>query len=272
MVPQDKKQHPDQKKKDSEKSSSKVLSNNNTLGGERGSGIPNNNEDNKANLRPIKWKECPATDRAMVFLTGLVIICTIALIGYTKCQVEVSREAVNVSRKIADSSYALSKSIADSQERFVKIDTRAYLNFKLTGVKVQPKDTIRVNYEVINSGKTPARYVYQFNTVFLCPKNRIDSDNTTTRTNVIDSVAAWIKKDIQENDKVGIICGSNIILQYGIKSEWTISPEEQQSENVYVLGLIKYYDVFNEIHYTWFCLNLLFNGNYIAYDKYNEAD
>jgi hypothetical protein len=147
-------------------------------------------------------------------------------------------------------------------KEFAKIDNRAYINLHSLEFSINENDSIKINWNYINSGKTPARYVFE--SAIITIESKLDS-GATVLNNIMNS-----------RDLIGTIIGNGLTIskdQFG----WMISTKEwkeinSQQEQIFFLGLIKYYDIFNKIHHTWFCFNIHTDKTFSAYYKYNEAD
>jgi hypothetical protein len=186
-----------------------------------------------------KWNECDKTDRVMAITTIVIAGCTVLLLVISAVQIWKYIDAVHV-------------------------ENRAYVNLEtIDDIRIMPLDSIKFAYRFVNVGKTPARFVFPVHVII--------------QGEMGDSFAIKLKNIIDNVDKQGFVEGSNIPLSKTIYSNWIMSEDDYASfwkkeKPVYVLGLIKYYDIFNERHYTWFCYNLLPDGTYTAYPQYNDAD
>jgi hypothetical protein len=261
MKPQNKKTNPDPKNNESPNCGPNVTGNYNALGNNTSSGIPNNKSKNITNiytcLGPKKWRECPATDRAMVFLTGLVIMCTIFLIGYTKCQVAVSKDAVNTANK------ALS-----TQKRFSEIESRAYVCIDSVEILTTKfENCFKVRFYCINPGRTPANHMMIGKKIIkLSPKG---NDVYQRDFNLLTTV----ENDSTKYTPLGPGMNNSIVVKF-TSIDYTQSAFDSFKIGIrpfFVYGMITYTDFFNGDDTTRFCYKLTFPDKAEIWSRFNEV-
>lgn len=195
----------------------------------------------------------------IVALTGTLAFYTYKLYESTAKSVEIT----NKSLAIADTSIAITKQLAKTQEKFARIENRAYLNIKNIGFIIPQTDSIIVDLNIFNSGKTPAMRVFEV--IFI---TNIETD--------LPRHAKEIRGIVSTRSNQGRIIGANMSIDKKVHGPF-VTPENfslfsSGKSKLYIIGLIGYTDIFKTRHHTWFCFNITPNGTYRAYHKYNEAD
>jgi hypothetical protein len=187
-----------------------------------------------------KWKDCSATDRAMVLLTGTLAVFTLILLVFTKKQVS----------DIEGSS---------------KKQLRAYISVLTPRLG---KDSIRSNplkvaFIMKNSGHTPAYDVRDFTQLRIVSTKEADNmpDPHYFKVGEYHQVVGpnvetlvWKQTDGEPRSHLGL------------------SPTEYR---VFLYGKIEYEDIFGANHWTTFCYQYQWwieGGQFYLYALYNDAD
>jgi hypothetical protein len=243
-----------------------------------------------------RWKSLTFKERIEIQLASTIAICTLIMVGFGYWQASVSNDAVKIaadalrfqresdslndiqqqrandnsfalanrSIAIAESSVATAKGASRTQERYAKIETRAYLCIdEVFDFAIRPGSQPAMKITILNIGKTPA---------YDCKFTFASKTGTGVYKTDIDKMLL---------DKVK---GSGII---GAGQKFTISPGVNADTystndstvvftgkyNLYIFGEFHYRDKFNEPHFTRFCLGYdPRTKGFYQYERYNEAD
>ncbi len=173
----------------------------------------------------------------------------------------ISKQAI----ALADSSLQTTKKSARIYEYLTKSDLRAYVVLKEMTFQLRVGQKPRGEYQYINLGKTPARHVVVMHCLVVGDAGMVDR-----ATNILKGAAS-------RRDSIGYVIGSNISPTKDFVGDAVLTRGDSVAiangtESVYLLGLIGYYDKFNERHLTWFCHTLYFDGSYGVYPKFNDAN
>jgi hypothetical protein len=146
----------------------------------------------------------------------------------------------------------------------VKIENRAYLALEFGPAKIKVGGPISASYKITNTGKTPA--------INLLPYHA-----TIFWQDVPDSLFTIVKASIERHDRQGFITGTSVPINKDAIWDGVLTVQDSidyysGQKNIFLLGAIRYYDRFDERHYTWFCVAYRSDGTYYAYPKYNDAD
>ncbi|MBM3405459.1 MAG: hypothetical protein FJY10_11305 [Bacteroidetes bacterium] len=151
-----------------------------------------------------------------------------------------------------------------SRDRNTKREMRAYIAIESFQVDTITDDFIQYHINLVNTGKTPANNVISwsvikpdgtgvYNNEILDVENSVSASSSTTHGNglkfkIIFASPIFIKKDVLVAVKSGVV-------------------------DLYIFGIIKYYDVFGEQHRTRFCyLCNIGRKSYSTYEKYNDGN
>ncbi len=194
----------------------------------------------------------------VVIFTGGMFLYNVFLFNQTK------QQSFDASAK-ADSSFALSKKIADSQERFARIDTRAYIALtKIETFKLNPNgfDADIIFY---NAGRSPANNVrFQLGIKTYNGKGVWKKD--------FDSLEKKIKPATQESYTIGPLSSQTINYpSLNFKITKSDSAKIYRKElNCFVYGTVVYTDIFNVTDTTRFCFQFIPPNSFIGNSIYNQ--
>jgi hypothetical protein len=95
----------------------------------------------------------------------------------------------------------------------------------------------------------------------------------------VDTAAILARGEVDKHKIEGVTLGeSEFILQHYSKAPYVTIQDSIKffsypNWDIYLIVLVKYYDMFNIEHYTWTCVYWSKDvDNVIAYPKYNDAD
>jgi hypothetical protein len=152
-------------------------------------------------------------------------------------------------KAMADSSYALSKRIAETQKIYAKVETRAYLTIEKTFIPVlDVGKEVTFPVRIINTGRTPANNVFQVTGVKMCGTGIYDSEF----------------KQIRESNWYSQICSTlgagqsyqtNLIFNKIFTIEDSIDVFKFK-KIMFLYGILIYNDFFGESDSTFFCFKL----------------
>jgi hypothetical protein len=208
-------------------------------------------------------------------LTVMVIILALLLWMETQKQVHVAQNALAFQRQsdstnaiaqkaIADSSIELSKKIAATQERFAKIETRAYVVFsQVSRFDFTVGSKMMVELEFTNAGRTPAtnmRTLYRLKIGNGIYQGEIDA----------------IEKGIDNLRYKGTLgAGMSSSLPYSMEMTMTKADSAYVfggERAIYVIGKIAYGDIFGDSHATRFCFQFVPPGSFVPVARYSISD
>ena len=120
---------------------------------------------------------------------------------------------------------------------------------KVQKLKFVSKDSIAVNYGIVNIGKTPAKNMLSYNCV-------LGNPNDISMKHYVDT----LKKSIDFNSQQGFVLGANNRWEKsggmgGIRQIDSLKIIDNEV-SIVIIVVIRYYDIFNEVHYTWGCFVL----------------
>lgn len=195
-----------------------------------------------------KWIKAARYIKKSYWLTfirkWIIVIATVYMALYTAKLFRLTTQQSKDASAQADSSYALSKRIAASQEKFAKIETRAYIAIKSVFVYPPHPDSLKNGYAIYeNIGKTPA--------------------NNCRHWMETGLYAGTLKREAIEKliiePKLGSSVGANTPVTLFISKErrYKFTKADCDSINngllkLYILGAVFYDDVYNEHHHTHF--------------------
>lgn len=179
---------------------------------------------------------------------------------------DTSLAIAKLSIALAEASLETTRNSALVYEYLTKADLRAYVSTsRINPVEIRSNMPLKTAYEVVNVGKTPARNLLIYHLFAL-------------GTEVPEDLARTLKESIDRRDQQGFILGSNVPMSKDVVSEWLISKDDSiavynGTRAIFLLVLIRYYDTFNQRHYTWQCVSFSPASNSVgAYKKFNDAD
>jgi hypothetical protein len=196
----------------------------------------------------------------IVLFTGMLTWYTAKLFHLTTWQ------AKDASQK-ADIAIALSDSIAKNQNKFSRLDSRAWVAFeKVDTIRVRTGEDIKAQISLTNSGHTPANHAKYLIKIYL-------TKNITTHK--IDSIFKNISNEINlSKDEGTLFPGGKTIMpcKCGLPTPLT---ENQRlgimsgEYVIYILGQFIYKDVFGGNGTTKFCIKHIPPNLFMIVTKYN---
>jgi hypothetical protein len=216
---------------------------------------------------------------ALKILTLVVGTC---LLLQTQKQANTSREAVNVAadalkfqersdslnaiaqKAIADSSIALSKQIAETQERFAKIETRAYIVFKeVAKFEFTVGKLMTMDLNFINAGRTPANNMRSYALLKI---------GTGIYQHEIDA----IENGISKTPYLGTLGAGTIFTTAGpdfrTMSKADSADVSSGKSFIYFFGMIRYTDIFGEDHSTRFSFEFIPPASFVTVTRYSKSE
>ena len=176
----------------------------------------------------------------------IIVVCTAALTFYTALLYTLTVRQASESSVYADSSFALSKRVADTQEQFAKIETRAYLVVQeVNSERPVVGQPVLIHFFCSNVGKTPA-----YNTT-LIDSVKLSRDITSDEFSNVDKV---------QPDSGGTVVGGGDI-RFGGDVRWRVFTKRDSINlfhrgfKLYLYGNIVYKDKFGESHFTHFAFS-----------------
>ena len=225
----------------------------------------------KETFSRLPWLQI-GLDAALVIVTTILAIYTYKLAQSASTQAEASKTSADAARISAEAALRgvaatedaneLSKQIAEGQERFAKIEVRAYVT--VGGVQSYRTDIghqVKVTTEIENAGKTPAY-------------------NVRSRSGIKIGTSIY-ESEIKYLPPVPTASGS--ILGAGQKITIEASGDDFRkvdSINVatgkytlFVVGTITYKDKFGDVHHTRYCKFFRpRDKQFLDYEKWNDAN
>ena len=177
---------------------------------------------------------------------------------------KISAEAALKGATAAENANTLSKQMADRQERFAKIEVRPYVNIKLVNAPdLKIGDTIAIDMQWINSGRTPA---------YLVGVRDLLKIGTGIYQNEIKQLE---KERAKELDRKTI--GSNLTFTRTITMVvWTRQDSilvYSKKRSLFIAGTVFYTDKFSDVHSTsWSFRYSTAERVWRSYPLYNDAN
>jgi hypothetical protein len=236
-----------------------------------------------AELQLPKAKETERTKREnraqgvqiwLAAVTTLTFLAAAIYAGIAARQLHQMRKATKATEDAAGAAVQSAKDADTSlikSDQFFKRDQRAYLYVRLLIEKnngfsepqISVTNHIGVNFQVLNSGKTPANSMRQFGLVSFQESNKIEGENRAFDKAMRDT-------QILREGREGIRGGTPVLPAvatpstfFTISSEalgppplWTsaeIADISARKRFIYATGTIEYRDLFNDLHTTEFC-------------------
>jgi hypothetical protein len=215
----------------------------------------------------------PKTDWRPILIATFVSLLTVALlvatVHYTRLQWLEMKKAATASKRSADDA---DKSLLKSEE-FFKRDQRAYVYVRLIAEKnngftewpISVTAHIGVNFQAVNSGKTPANDTQHFGLVSFQESNKIEGESRAFEKASRDT-RILRKNPLTVEGGAPVLPGVSIpntfftisTIVIGLPPLWTSDEISDIATSapkrfVYVAGTIEYRDVFNELHVTEYC-------------------
>ena len=168
---------------------------------------------------------------------------------------------------MAENSINISRKVANAQEEFAKIETRAYINIKqMTKFQNKVGEPIIYDIDFINTGKTPAYKVRA-------------ASQWKTGTGVYPQEIKIIEYQVSEGIEATIGGGQIQSFTFGdgevphiFKQQDSISVFSGKYK-LFVAGKIIYEDKFNSEHFTRFAFLYDYkNHAFISYKHFNDAN
>jgi hypothetical protein len=212
----------------------------------------------------------PKTDWRPVLIATFVSLLTVGLlvatVRYTRLQwLEMKNAAIASQRSADDADKSLIKS-----EEFFKRDQRAYLYIRLVeknngfpDPQINVGGFIGVNFQIINSGKTPANDERQFGLITFQESNKVEGETRAFDKAMRDTQV--LRKSPWNVGGAPVLPGVSTPNSFfsvssaplGPPSTWTstdIGGIAARSRFMYATETIEYRDLFNELHVTEFCV------------------
>ena len=233
---------------------------------------------------PISVKSSKFERRGFYVQTTLAVIGILTLIGFVIFSfiqhndsihnLELAQRGfdstnIHTNKALAktDSSINLTKQIAATQEKFAKIETRAYIIFKTKKViQFDGEKELKFKYIIENYGKTPA-YGLLVKTGFKFSKVGVyatDFNNLKINATPLEGTAT-----LGATQELVIVHASE-----GKKLHSAMFNDIEQGKLLFfIMGIIYYNDTFGDKHWTRFCLQYQWRDkDFIFYSKYNDGN
>jgi len=206
----------------------------------------------------IKTKKCI---QIILVLTNIIMVIAFIVFGWIQSVQTKKAFKETFKSNVSNENHIRNDSIF--RGRNTKIDLRPYVGISRFDINKIFKDSILVNVQIINTGKTPAYNISHIENIIV----KMDIDST-------------IIKDIRNHKHVNsgfIGAGQRMIITFPIQSYKFDNITKYQIFTgkipVYIIVHIIYNDIFNEYHFTQTCVRCYPGiNNFEINEKYNDAD
>lgn len=196
----------------------------------------------------------------------LIVIMTGAMAWYTAKLFKLTKTQAQENSIMAQNAFELSQRIAATQEKYAKIDTRAYIAFQgFVDFRLPTREGAEININLYNSGRTPANNLR----AHIATKKYIGKGVWKTD---MDSLKKIALKNSAPYWTVGPMANASIEFPLNMVATKEDSIKIYRREtNLYVFGFIDYVDIFNDADTTFFCLQFIPPNKFIGNSIYNYA-
>jgi hypothetical protein len=228
--------------------------------------------------RSVRCNPIPLLTLGLIFCAAaqaIIYFCTMKEIGrqadaadslsiLTKRSIAVAERSIDLSEKTADRSYALSRQIAETQERSSRIQTRAYIGFSaISKYTFKIGQTMVVVAEWKNAGQTPANRIITRSGIKI---------GTGVYLHEIDSLerGAWTKpKDVNTLGPGMTMTTGTYGREFGPTDSLFVFGRQRK---LFAYGIMTYFDSHKHCDTTRFCFEFDPIGQqFFASTFYNET-
>ena len=185
-------------------------------------------------------------------------------------QLEITKDNNRKAIAFADSAFKSSKKSSQVYEYLTKSDLRAYVNItERESITMRVGDYIKTQYEIVNSGKTPALNFLPYNAIFAVCDN--DSAVITHGYNTVcDAIKRHTRDEMVLSTSVPFVKQTQTALKMNEIDSLNI---QSGKCNICLIIGIFYKDIFGRPHHTFYC-SITGKDTDIEkiYPKYNWAD